>query len=105
MVQVLAILLIMSVLKQLNTTLGQNADSVSSAAHYVGYIIICGLIVSIVSNVFNSGRDVVQTVSTFTEYVTPILFTLLSAIGGFTSAAILKPAVAGFTGGITQIIT
>lgn len=53
MVQVLVILLIMSVLKQLSSSLGNNTQSVSNAAYYVGYIIICGLIVSIVFNIFS----------------------------------------------------
>jgi stage III sporulation protein AE len=105
MVQILAILLIMSILKQMTDNLGNNTQSVSSAAYYVGYIIICSLIVSIVFSIFNTGRDVVQTVSTFTEYLTPILFTLLTAIGGFTSASVLQPAITAFTGGVTQIIT
>ncbi len=102
MVQILVILLVMSVLTQLNTLGG--GQSVSGTARYVGYIIVCGLIISIVFSIFNSGRDVVQAVSSFTEYLTPVLFTLLSAIGGFTSASILKPAVTAFTGGIAQII-
>ena len=104
-VQVLVILLIMSVLKQLSSNLGNSSQSVSSAAYYVGYIIICGLIVSIIFNIFNMGRDVVQTVATFTGYLTPVLFTLLTAIGGFTSASVLQPAITAFTGGVTQIIT
>ncbi|MEI6101068.1 MAG: stage III sporulation protein AE, partial [Eubacteriales bacterium] len=104
MVQILVILLIMSILKQLNTNLGGSGQTVSGTAQYVGYIIICGLIISIVYSIFNSGREVVQTVSNFTEYLTPVLFTLLNAIGGFTSASILKPAVTAFTGGIAQII-
>lgn len=103
MVQILVILLVMSVLTQLNSNLG-GGQSVSGAARYVGYIIVCGLIISIVVNIFNSGRDVVQAVSSFTEYLTPVLFTLLNAIGGFTSASILKPAVTAFTGGIAQVI-
>ena len=105
MVQVLVILLIMSILKQLSSNLGNNTQSVSNAAYYVGYIIICGLIVSIIFNIFSMGRDVVQSISTFTEYLTPILFTLLTAIGGFTSASVLQPAITAFTGGVTQIIT
>ena len=55
-------------------------------------------------DIFNSAREVVQALSDFTEYLTPVLFTLLSAIGGFTSASVLKPAVAAFTGGIAQIV-
>lgn len=103
MAQILAILLIMSILNQLNTNLG-GGDSVSGVSQYVGYIIVCGLIVSIVYGIFNSAREAVQALSSFTEYVTPVLFTLLSAIGGFTSAAVLKPAVAAFTGGIAQVV-
>jgi stage III sporulation protein AE len=105
LVQVLVILLILSVLKQLSSNLMSGTQSVSGAAYYVGYIIVCGLIVSIVYNIFGMGREVINTVAAFTEYVTPVLFTLLTAIGGFASASVLQPAIAAFTGGVTQLVT
>ncbi len=69
-----------------NSTTGQLTYSIT-------YLILITIAIGSFALAVNAGREVVDTLVTFMQALLPILLTLLVAVGGVTSAAILSPVI------------
>lgn len=93
-IEILVITLIFSVLSVFNPGFG----ATFSSAHYAKYILVCGIAIGVFLNTFILGIESIDRITGFSTDYFPILFFLLTSIGGITSASILKPATAALTG-------
>ena len=59
----------------------------------VTYLVLVTIAIGSFSIAVNAGRDVVDTMVTFMQALTPVLLTLLVAVGGAASAAIFSPVI------------
>ena len=100
--QILVISLLFSVLSGFAPDFGQS--NVSKTAFYAQYILIGGISVTIFSQVFTEGVQLVNNISGFCSDYFPVLFFLLTALGGLTSVNLLKPAAAILTGAVSVFV-
>ncbi len=68
-------------------------SSAGQLAHSVTYLVLITLAIGSFSIAVNAGREVVDTMVTFMQALTPVLLTLLVAVGGLASAAIFSPVI------------
>ncbi len=88
-VGILTVLAIMGILNEMRNSFAN--DSVSKVAFWAGYILICAMSAGVLIGCVNSAREAIQTLSGMVETLTPIMITLLSALGGLTSESMLSP--------------
>lgn len=67
--------------------------SAAQLANSVTYLVLITIAIGSFSLAVNAGRDVVNTMVTFMQAITPVLLTLLVAVGGITSASIFSPVI------------
>lgn len=68
-------------------------SSAAQLANSVSYLVLITIAIGSFSLAVNAGRDVVNTMVVFMQALTPVLLTLLVAVGGITSAAIFSPVI------------
>lgn len=78
--------------------------SVSKAAFFAIYFVIASLCTSILMSSVYIAKDAIGILSTLMEVITPILITLLTAMGGISSSALLSPVMAGITGTVFALV-
>lgn len=101
-IQILIIALLFSILSGFTPTFGESG--VSKMAFYAQFILIGGISITIFSQIFTEGIRLVNNISSFCTDFFPVLFFLLTALGGITSVNLLKPAAAALTGAISIFI-
>lgn len=89
-IQIILICLLFALLEGFTGNISNG--TISKTAYYSQYILICSICTAAFSSVFSSGTALINSLSDFSSDIFPILFLILTAIGGNGSAAILKPA-------------
>ncbi len=100
--EILAMLLLMSLLRNMNSSFG---SEVSRAAFYAGYITVAGVAVAVLSDCVRICSNAVQLLCNAVEGVAPVLMLLLTGMGGSKTSGVLSPVLAGLTGSIFTVIT
>ncbi|MBS6511429.1 MAG: stage III sporulation protein AE, partial [Clostridiales bacterium] len=100
--EILAMLLLMSLLRNMNSSFG---SEVSKAAFYAGYITVAGVAVAVLSDCVRICSNAVQLLCNIVEGVAPVLMLLLTGMGGSKTSGVLSPVLAGLTGSIFTVIT
>ena len=98
-VQIIVIALLFGIITHFKPSFGQSG--VSKAAQTAQYVVIGTITISILVTAFSIGTNAISQMTAFTEEFFPLLITLLTALGGITSAAILSPATVFLTTGIS----
>lgn len=98
-IQIIVIALLFSIITHFAPSFGKSG--VSKAATTAQYVIIGTITISILVTAFAIGTNAIARMTSFTKEFFPLLITLLTALGGITSAAILSPATVFLTTGIT----
>jgi stage III sporulation protein AE len=98
-VQIIVISLLFSIITHFKPSFGDTG--VSKAAQTAQFVIIGTITIGILSVAFSIGAGAISSMTSFTSELFPLLITLLTALGGITSAAILSPATVFLTTGIT----
>ncbi len=98
-VQIVIVALIFSVISHFKPSFGESG--VSKAAQTAQYVIIGTMTIGILASAFSIGASAVEKMTSFTGEFFPLMITLLTALGGITSAAILSPATVFLTTGVT----
>ncbi len=99
-VEILVITLLFSLLSVFYPDFG----GTYAAAHYARYILISGIAISVFLRTFTMGNDAIEMITGFSTQFFPLLFFLLTSIGGIASASILKPATAALTGFVSMFV-
>ena len=100
-VQIIALCVLLGIITNLNL---EGKTGAAKTAGMAGYIVIAAIIVSVCANIITFAKDNVGAVSTLTSYICPIMITLLTTLGGFSSINVLQPAIAAFTGSVISLI-
>jgi len=82
---------ICAVLQNLMSSFEKN--SAAQLANSVSYLVLITIAIGSFSLAVNAGREVVNTMVIFMQALTPVLLTLLVAVGGIASAAIFSPVI------------
>lgn len=98
-VQIIVIALLFSIITHFKPSFGDSG--VSKAAQTAQFVIIGAVTIGILSIAFSIGSGAISAMSSFTSEFFPLLITMLTALGGITSAAILSPATVFLTTGIS----
>ncbi len=98
-VQIIVVALVFSVIAHFKPSFGESG--VSKAAQTAQYVIIGTMTIGVLVSAFATGTQTVAGMTAFTENFFPLMFTLLTAIGGITSTAILSPATVLLTTGVS----
>lgn len=98
-VQIIVIALLFSIITHFKPSFGETG--VSKAAQTAQFVIIGTITIGILSVAFSIGAGAITSMTSFTSELFPLLITLLTALGGITSAAILSPATVFLTTGIS----
>ncbi len=98
-VQIIVVALIFSVISHFKPSFG--ASGVSKAAQTAQYVIIGTMTIGVLVSAFSTGTQTIAAMTAFTADFFPLMFTLLTALGGMTSSAILSPATVFLTSGIS----
>jgi len=100
--QIIVILVVMSVLKNLQGSFEK--ANVSKTAFFAGYVVICSLSANILIGSISAATQALESISGLVDTLTPILITLLTAMGGLASSALMSPAMAALTGSMYLLI-
>lgn len=98
-VQIIIVALIFSIISHFKPSFGETG--VSKAAQMAQFVIVGTMILGILASAFSIGSGAVEKMTSFTGEFFPLMISLLTALGGITSAAILSPATVFLTTGIT----
>ncbi len=98
-VQIIIVALIFSIISHFKPSFGESG--VSKAAQTAQFVIVGTMTLGILSSAFSIGAGAVEKMTSFTGEFFPLMITLLTALGGITSAAILSPATVFLTTGVT----
>jgi stage III sporulation protein AE len=98
-VQIIIVALIFSIISHFKPSFGESG--VSKAAQMAQYVIIGTMTFGILASAFSIGATAVEKMTSFTGEFFPLIITLLTVLGGITSAAILSPATVFLTTGVT----
>jgi len=100
-VQIIIVALIFSLISHFKPSFGET--SVSRAAQTAQYVIVGTMTLAMFASAFTVGSGAIQSMTSFTGEFFPLMLALLTALGGITSAAILKPATVWLITGISLI--
>ncbi len=98
-IQIIIIALLFSIITHFKPA--YKDSGVSKAAQTAQYVIIGTITIGILVTAFKIGADAIIGMTSFTSEFFPIIISLLTALGGITSAAILSPATVFLTTGIS----
>ncbi len=91
--KILILSIILAVLQQISAAFERT--SISKLAFYACYLVMAGMMVTALGVALRTGQEAVDVMVSFVQALLPVLLTLLAATGGFTTAAILHPAILG----------
>ena len=91
--KILVLGVILAVLQQLSAAFERTATS--KMAFYVCYLTLGAMVVTVLGLALRTGKEAVEGMVSFVQALLPVLLTLLAATGGFTTAAVMHPAVLG----------
>lgn len=83
---------------------GSFSTTTSDVVFYACYSAIILITVSGVSSMYERTYEAISSVRKITEFIMPVLLTLMTAIGGNVTLKVYRPAAAMFAGGVTEII-
>lgn len=95
MCSILVIVVLLSLLNSLKSSF--NSEGVATVAHFTCYLMICALISSSVVRVIAIGYEAINSMTTYTQGIFPILLGLLTALGSTFASGILQPAMTVLT--------
>ncbi len=98
-VQIIVVALIFSIISHFKPSFGETG--VSKAAQTAQFVIVGTMTLGILASAFSIGSNAVEKMAAFTGEFFPLMISLLTALGGITSAAILSPATVFLTTGIS----
>lgn len=98
-IQIIVVVLMFSVITHFAPSFG--STGVSKAALTAQYVIVGTMTIGILSSAFSIGTETISGMTQFTADFFPVLITLLTALGGITTSAILSPATVLLTTGIS----
>lgn len=98
--EIAVVLLVTGVLKQLPSD-GKGAAQIAA---WTGYIVCCGIAVTILVGCFTEVKQALEVLFRIVEVLTPILLVLLTGMGGLTGSSVMSPVMAALTGSIFEII-
>ncbi len=98
-VQIIVVALVFSVITHFKPSFG--SSGVSKAAQTAQYVIIGTMTIGVLISAFSIGTKTIADMTAFTADFFPLMFTLLTALGGITSSAILSPATVFLTSGVS----
>ena len=88
-IQILAIVLMHSILKALTDDLENN--EVSKIVYYVQYILIVTIIMANFTNIYTDINDTIQQLVGFSNVLIPLLVTLMIYTGSITTSTLIEP--------------
>ena len=98
-VQIIVVALIFSIISHFKPSFGESG--VSKAAQTAQFVIVGTMTLGILASAFSIGAGAVERMTAFTGDFFPLMISLLTALGGITSATILSPATLFLTTGVT----
>lgn len=98
-IQIIVVALVFSIITHFAPSFG--ATGVSNAAQTAQYVIVGTMTIGIFVSAFAIGTEAISRMTAFTADFFPLLITLLTALGGISSAAILSPATVFLTTGVS----
>lgn len=98
-VQIIIVALIFSIISHFKPSFGESG--VSKAAQTAQFVIVGTMTLGILASAFSIGAGAVEKMTAFTGDFFPLMISLLTALGGITSATILSPATVFLTTGVT----
>ncbi len=98
-VQIIVVALVFSVITHFKPSFG--SSGVSKAAQTAQYVIIGTMTIGVLVSAFATGTQTIAGMTSFTADFFPLMFTLLTALGGITSSTILSPATVFLTSGVS----
>ena len=98
-VQIIVVALIFSIISHFKPSFGESG--VSKAAQTAQFVIVGTMTLGILASAFSIGAGAVESMTAFTGDFFPLMISLLTALGGITSATILSPATVFLTTGVT----
>ena len=102
LVEILLIVLIHSILKNLTDSLENN--EVSKIVYYVQYILIVTIIMSNFSEILETIKDTINNLAGFTGVLMPLLATLMIYTGSITTTSVIQPIILFLVEFIANII-
>ena len=99
---IIAIAILFSLLSNVKSSSG---GGVADIIHFVAYGVIIIIVASIVTECVLSTTNVMQSIQSQMEVIFPILITLITAVGGITSASVFQPSVILLSNGIMQLFS
>jgi len=99
--QIIIVALVFSLISHFKPSFGET--SVSKAAQTAQYVIVGTMALGMFATAFSIGSGAIEAMASFTGEFFPLMLALLTALGGLTSAAILKPATVVLTTGISML--
>ena len=101
-ISIISICIFSAIIKQVRNSF--LSESVAEIAFYICMCTIAVLLLGQIVNVFNSGKIVIKNIAILSEIMSPIILTLMIAIGGNVSATVYNPAVTFLTNGVINLI-
>lgn len=99
---IIAISIFCAIIKQIKNSF--LSDSVAEICFYVCFSAIVALLLVQLIDMFQNTKNIIKNIANLTEIMSPIILTLMIAVGGNVSATVYKPTVAFLSGGIVNII-
>ncbi|MEZ4357622.1 MAG: stage III sporulation protein AE [Eubacteriales bacterium] len=101
-VQIMIISILFAILSGFSPAFGK--EGVSGIAYWAEYLLICGICLGAFISMFNQGITIIDGLSSFSTNFFPVMYLLLTMIGGISTTNLLKPATTIITGGISAFI-
>ena len=101
-ISIISICIFSAIIKQVRNSF--LSESVAEIAFYICMCAIAVLLLGQIVNVFNSCKIVIKNIAILSDIMSPIILTLMIAIGGNVSATVYNPAVTFLTNGVINLI-
>ena len=97
---IIAIAILFSLISNLKSS---SNGGIKDIIHFIVYGVIIIIVSSIVAECVFNTTNTLQSVQTQMEVIFPLLITLITAVGGVTSASVFQPAIVLISNGIMQL--
>ncbi len=101
-ISIIAISVFSAIIKQVKNSF--LTDSVAEIAFFVCACAIATLLLGQIINIFSNAKIVIENIAILAEIMSPIIITLMVAVGGSVSASVYKPTVAFLSNGIINVV-
>ena len=99
---VIAISIFCAIIKQVKNSF--LTESVAEICFFVCFSAIVSLLLVQLIDVYQNTKNIIENIAKLTEIMSPIILTLMIAVGGNVSASVYKPTVAFLSSGIVNVI-